>query len=91
MSHCEIVAPHYDIRVGNETVCFIYEPLACHSYNVIRIKGMNVRIATIDTMLSFYLHSFILTALLRRRAHLMYVRIFVSEFSRKIAYNRRDF
>ena len=51
----EIVAPHYDIRVGNETVCFIYEPLACHSYNVIRIRGMNVRISTIDTMLSFYL------------------------------------
>lgn len=51
----EIVAPHYDIRVGNETLCFIYEPLACHSYNIIKIKGMNVRIATIDTMLSFYL------------------------------------
>ena len=51
----EIVAPHYDVRVGSETVCFIYEPLACHSYNVIKIKGMNVRIATIDTMLSFYL------------------------------------
>ena len=51
----EIVAPHYDIRVGNETVCFIYEPLACHSYNIIRIKGMKVKIATIDTMLSFYL------------------------------------
>lgn len=51
----EIVAPHYDIRVGNETVCFIYEPLACHSYNVVKIKGMNVKIATIDTMLSFYL------------------------------------
>jgi hypothetical protein len=51
----EIVAPHYDIRVGNETVCFIYEPLACHSYNEIKVKGMYVRIATIDTMLSFYL------------------------------------
>lgn len=51
----EIVAPHYDIRVGNETICFIYKPLACHSYNVIKIKGMNVKIATIDTMLSFYL------------------------------------
>ena len=51
----EIVAPHYDIRVGKETICFIYEPLACHSYNIIKIKGMNVRIATIDTMLSFYL------------------------------------
>tara|TARA_B110001469_G_C9648381_1_gene329310 strand:+ start:4180 stop:5580 length:1401 start_codon:yes stop_codon:yes gene_type:complete len=51
----EIVAPHYDIRIGNETVCFIYEPLACHSYNIIKIKGMNIKIATIDTMLSFYL------------------------------------
>jgi hypothetical protein len=51
----EIVAPHYDIRVGNETICFIYEPLACHSYNEIKVKGMYVRIATIDTMLSFYL------------------------------------
>lgn len=51
----EIVAPHCDIRVGKETICFIYEPLACHSYNVVKIKGMNVKIATIDTMLSFYL------------------------------------
>lgn len=50
----EIVAPHYDVRVGKETICFIYEPLACHSYNIIKIKGMNVKIATIDTMLSFY-------------------------------------
>lgn len=51
----EIVAPHYDIRIGNETVCFIYQPLACHSYNIIKIGGMKVKIATIDTMLSFYL------------------------------------
>lgn len=51
----ELVAPHYDVRVGKDTICFIYKPLACHSYNVIRIHGMNVRIATIDTMLSFYL------------------------------------
>jgi hypothetical protein len=51
----EIVAPHYDVRVGNETICFIYEPLACHSYNILHIKGMLVKIATIDTMLSFYL------------------------------------
>ena len=51
----EIVAPHYEIRVSDETICFIYKPLACHSYNIIRVKGMNVKIATIDTMLSFYL------------------------------------
>jgi hypothetical protein len=51
----EIIAPHYDITVGNDTVAFIYEPLACHSYNVIRIKGKKVNVATLDTMLSFYL------------------------------------
>ena len=51
----EIIAPHYDITVGDDTVAFIYEPLACHSYNVIRINGRKVNVATIDTMLSFYL------------------------------------
>lgn len=51
----EIIAPHYDITVADDTVAFIYEPLACHSYNVIRIKGRKVNVATIDTMLSFYL------------------------------------
>ena len=36
-------------------VAFVYEPLACHSYNVINIGNKNIRIATLDTMLSFYL------------------------------------
>lgn len=51
----EIIAPHYEVKVGNETLVFIYEPLACHSYNILRTGGKKVRIATIDTMLSFYL------------------------------------
>jgi len=51
----EIIARHYEIRVHNETIAFIYEPIACHSYNTIHIKGKRIRIATIDTMLSFYL------------------------------------
>jgi hypothetical protein len=51
----EIVAPHYEIKVGVDTVAFIYEPIACHSYNIINIHGSEVKIATIDTMLSFYL------------------------------------
>jgi hypothetical protein len=51
----EIIAPHYEVVVGSETVCFIYEPLACHSYNTIRIGKNMVNVATIDTMLSFYL------------------------------------
>lgn len=51
----EIVAPHYEVRVGGDTVAFIYQPIACHSYNEIKIRGSTVKIATIDTMLSFYL------------------------------------
>lgn len=51
----EIVAPHYEIVVGKETVVFIYEPLSCHSYNEIRLENQFIKIATLDTMLSFYL------------------------------------
>jgi len=51
----EIIATHYEIRVGADTIAFIYEPLACHSYNIIKEGGYSVKIATIDTMLSFYL------------------------------------
>jgi hypothetical protein len=55
----EIIAPHYELVVKGETVIFIYEPLACHSYNTIKTqiqsKTKEMRIASIDTMLSFYL------------------------------------
>ena len=52
----EIVAPHYEISMkGEEIICFIYEPLACHSYNVVKVENKKVKVATIDTMLSFYL------------------------------------
>jgi len=51
----EIVPVHYEIKVGNDIVAFVYEPIGCHSYNVINFKGQKVKIATIDTMLSFYL------------------------------------
>ena len=51
----EVIAPHYEVLYGIDTICFIYEPLACHSYNVVDVDKRKVRIATIDTMLSFYL------------------------------------
>ena len=51
----EILSGHYEVTVGNETVAFIYEPIACHSYNIISESGKKIKIATIDTMLSFYL------------------------------------
>ena len=51
----EVIAPHYEIKVGNDTIVFVYKPLACHSYNIIKYGGYDVKIATIDTMLSFWL------------------------------------
>lgn len=51
----EIIPEHYEILVNNETIAFVYKPIACHSYNVVTIKRQQLKVATIDTMLSFYL------------------------------------
>jgi hypothetical protein len=51
----EIVPEHYEIKVGKDSVLFIYKPIGCHSYNVLIIKGKKIKVATIDTMLSLYL------------------------------------
>jgi len=51
----EIIPQHYEIRLAKDTIAFIYKPIACHSYNVIDIGSQKVKVATIDTMLSFYL------------------------------------
>ena len=51
----EIIPSHYEVTVGADTVCFIYEPIACHSYNKIKVGDSVVKVATIDTMLSFFL------------------------------------
>jgi hypothetical protein len=51
----EMLPAHYEIRVGDETIAFVYEPIACHNFNRIRIQGREVNVATIDTLLSFLL------------------------------------
>lgn len=51
----EIIPEHYDIQIGKDSVAFIYNPIACHSYNIIKEGNYKIKIATIDTMLSFYL------------------------------------
>jgi hypothetical protein len=51
----EVIPECYEVQVGKDTVVFIYKPVACHSYNVLMINNKKVKIATIDTMLSFYL------------------------------------
>jgi hypothetical protein len=50
----EIIPTHYEIRVGQDIVAFIYEPTACYSYNTITHNNQKINIATIDTILYFY-------------------------------------
>jgi hypothetical protein len=52
----ELIHPHFKFMVGDSLVALIFEPTACHSYNVIRDKnGNDVNIGSIDTLLSFYM------------------------------------
>jgi len=51
----DILSDHYEIKIGLDSVCYIYSPAGCHSYNKITINGDTIRVASIDTMLSFYL------------------------------------
>jgi hypothetical protein len=52
----EIIPKHIEIKIDNDSVAFLYEPIACHNYNKITIEnGTTVNVATIDTLLSFYL------------------------------------
>jgi hypothetical protein len=51
----EIIPRHVEIKVGKHSMAFIYEPIACHSYNEITVDNKKVLIATIDTILAFYL------------------------------------
>ncbi len=51
----EILPEHVEVRVANKPIAFIYKPLACHNYNTINIDDRPINIATIDTLLSFYL------------------------------------
>jgi hypothetical protein len=51
----EIIPFHIEVQVGGKSIAFIYKPIACHSYNKITIKNKEINIATIDTILTFYL------------------------------------
>jgi len=51
----EVIPSHIEVKVETDIIAMIYKPIACHSYNEIMIAGQLIRVATIDTMLSFYL------------------------------------
>jgi hypothetical protein len=51
----EIISSHFQVSVNSETIVNIYLPMACHSYNTIKMDKQTIKIATIETMMSFYL------------------------------------
>jgi hypothetical protein len=51
----EVVPEHIEVVAEHKTIAYIYKTISCHSYNTINIDKKEVNIATIDTMLSFYL------------------------------------
>jgi hypothetical protein len=51
----ELIPEHFEVKVGAETIAYIYKPIACHSFNKIKIEDREINIATIDTILTFYL------------------------------------
>uniref|UniRef100_A0A6C0JE60 Poly(A) polymerase catalytic subunit domain-containing protein n=1 Tax=viral metagenome TaxID=1070528 RepID=A0A6C0JE60_9ZZZZ len=51
----EIIPMHVEVTVNSETLAYIYKPIACHSYNKITVNNKEVKVATIDTILTFYL------------------------------------
>lgn len=51
----EIIPKNFEVKVGKDTICYVYEPVGCHSYNIVQMGTREIKIATIDTMLSFYL------------------------------------
>ena len=54
----DIILTHYEIVVDDDTLCFIYQPYGCYSFNKITIKKKQVKVATIETMLMFLLAFF---------------------------------
>ncbi len=51
----ELIPERIEIKVNKDTIVMIYKPIACHNYNTIELGNKRVNVATIDTMLSFYL------------------------------------
>ena len=51
----EIVHDHFKVTVDGAVVALIYKPTACHSYNTIKLNDHVIKIASIDTMLMFYI------------------------------------
>jgi hypothetical protein len=51
----DVIPTCYEIRINKKIVANIFSTIGCHSYNKLNIKSKIVNVATIDTIMSFYL------------------------------------
>tara|TARA_B100000401_G_scaffold162914_1_gene108782 strand:+ start:7556 stop:8890 length:1335 start_codon:yes stop_codon:yes gene_type:complete len=51
----EIIPEHHEIKIGKETIGFVYQSDACYSYNNYKYFDRTIKIASIDTIIYFYL------------------------------------
>ena len=51
----ELIPERIEICIDVDTILNIYYPIACHNYNTVTIDNKIINVATIDTMLSFFL------------------------------------
>lgn len=50
----ETIPEHVIFKINNVPVVFFYKPMACHSYNMLKMGKQEIKVATIDTILTFY-------------------------------------
>jgi hypothetical protein len=51
----EIISDHAEIQVNGITVAILFVPMECYNYNEVEVDKQQVKIATIDTMMTYYL------------------------------------
>jgi Poly(A) polymerase catalytic subunit len=81
----ELLPAYNEVRIRDHVVAYIYVPIACHSYNVLQSPTSDkvIKIATIDTMLTFFLAFLYANIDSGRRDRLMCMTQFVFEIQEK--------
>ena len=51
----DVLGIHYEIIVNGVPMCMVFKTIACYSYNKIQLNNRIVKVASIETILSFYL------------------------------------
>lgn len=85
----ENIPYHYEIKVDNDSVAFLYKTDACYNYNNIKINNKIYRIATIDTLLSFYLAFYYTKRPYYDKNRILCISEFLFKIHQKYKYNQK--